>query len=114
MSFQNFFHFYFDSIHKTLLNYSITNFLFINKMESSLKQREKEKVTSIKSLSSKDFLKDPFFISILIYSWIIMSYLGLSKKFLFETTNITNYFDSYNQICIDYQVNKKVKIKWLS
>ncbi len=43
-----------------------------------------------------------------------MSYPGFSRASYFEGSNITDFFDSYSLMYIDYQVNKQEKIKRLS
>lgn len=64
--FYNFFHLFYNSIYKVILHYSIINFLSVAKMELSLKQVKRGKITLTKSVFSKNFLKNPPFASIFI------------------------------------------------
>lgn len=105
---------YLDLKRKVSSRFFIFKLLSIDKMEPSLKQGGKEKVTLTELVFSKDFLKDLSSISIPIYSKIIISYLGSSGVPYFERSNIINFLDSYSHIFTDYKVDKQEKIKQLS
>lgn len=52
-------------------------------------------------------------ISILIYSYAIMSYFGNLETLFFESLNISKFFNQYSQIYTDYWLDKQEKIKQL-
>lgn len=43
-----------------------------------------------------------------------MLYSSFPEAPYFEGSNITNFFDSYSQMCTEYLVDKCKKIMWLS
>lgn len=113
-SFHNLSHLYFDSVYKVILHHSTITSSSVARIEPSLKQGGKGKVTLIESVSSKDSLKDPSSTSIPIYFRAVMPSPDLPGDLYFEGSNITNFFNSYSRMCINYQVDKQKKIKRLS
>lgn len=84
-------------------------------MGQSLKQGVERKVTTpTSSYSFKAFPKNPYSISISIYSQAVIPYPGSLRALFFEESNITNILKSYSCIYINYQVNKQEKIGQLS
>ena len=65
-------------------------------MKQLSKQEVEEKVMPADSTSSKAFLKDSFFASILIYLRTIMLYPDLLGTLFFEGSNITDFPESYS------------------
>lgn len=61
---------------------------------------------SILMFSNFNFSKNNMPASIFIYSHIIMLYSSALKTFFFKSLNFTNFFDRYNQIYTNYQMNK--------
>ena len=82
----------------------------VHKIELSLKQGGKRKVTPTESVSSKDLPSA----SISMHSKVVMPYPGSSRAPYFEESNITNFLDSYSRMCTDYAVDEQEKIKRLS
>lgn len=76
-------------------------------VESNIENTKKS--TSI--LSNPHFSKKSMPASILIYSHLVMPYPSALKTFFFKSSNITNFFNWYSQMCTNYQVNKQEKIK---
>ncbi len=91
-----------DTKRKVSLHLPIVNLSSVDKMKSSLKQGGKRKVTSTKSVSSKDSSKDPSSTSILMYSKAVMPYPGSPGAPYCEESNITDFLDSYSCMCTDY------------
>ncbi len=105
---------HFDPKRKVSLCHSTITFLSVGTVEQFSKQRVKGKVTPVESISAKDSLKDSSSTSITIYSRAVIPYSGSLKALFFERPNIIDFFESYNRMCTDYQVDKQGKIKRLS
>lgn len=67
-------------------------------VESSMNNTKKSKPILLNSNTSKESIP----VSILICFYIVMPYSGAPKTLFFEGSNVTNFFDQYNQMCINY------------
>ena len=94
--------------------YSVLTLLFVSRMKQSSKQGVEKEVTPTGSSFFKDFSKDSSSTSIPIYSQAIIPYPSSPRASFFKGSNITNFLDSYSQMCTNYQVDKLEKIKQLS
>ncbi len=104
---------HFDPKRKVSPCHFIVTLPSVGTMEQSSKQGVKGKITSVESISPKDSLKDSSSASIPMYLRAVMPYPSSLGALFFEGSNITDFFESYNRMCIDYKVDEQEKMKRL-